>query len=179
MAKKCLLIVAAVGFVLSLGAVAEAQRCFDNVFPLRCNGQWDIISAAGLGDEASLMRIVVTDPLPINIFPQNVSVRVCDIGTLNDRYSAEVFRLAAPVDIQRCRTPIGGGCTTAPIPRSALAASDVLFFIIHVVQEDLNGTGIANARFHVLAPGWGTLDVRVLDNTPNAVVELPSGPGCP
>jgi hypothetical protein len=189
MAKKTIFIVGAATFLFSVasldfaGAVVvpgpEGPVCTDNTVPLQCNGQWDILSAASLGDEASLLRITVTDPLPVNPSPQNVAVRVCDVGILNDRYSAEVFRLVGPVNIQRCVTPVGGGCSVSPTALSPFATSDTLFFVIHVVQEDLNGTGIENARFQVTAQGWQTLRVQLLSNTPNVETLLPFGPGCP
>lgn len=175
-------ILVVVGVLLASGTVAEAA-CLNvgSVLgaPPVCNGFWDIIGAAGLGDEASLLTIKVTDPLPINPFGQNVVVQVCDVGTLNDRFSVELFRLTAPVDIQRCVTPIGGICTVIPVPKGLFATSDTLHFIIHVVSEDLDGTGIANARFEVSAPGWDRLTVTVRDSTPNAAVTaLNPGVGC-
>lgn len=176
---KRLLIGSVVTVLLGIAVPAEAQSCNDTTAPVQCNGQIALTSAFALTTGASLMSIVVKDISPINPAAQTVNVRVCDIGSLNDVYSAEIFRTASPKSIARCVTAAGGGCSVSPAPKPASASSDKLFLIVHVLLEDVPAVPPTfNVNFAIFGIGWESLAVKVLSNSSGVQTALPSGPGC-
>ena len=169
-AQKTAIAMVSVAFTLGLTTQAAAQtKCTTNSVPLQCNG---LFTPNGINSVA-LLKIVAKDPAPQNPVGQNVTAQVCDFGTLDDVFSIEIMRTAAPIDIVRCTTAAGSstGCSATPVAKSATAGSDTTFLVIH-------GTGIDQARFEVRAPGWENLTVQRLD-TFSATVVVPSGTGCP
>jgi hypothetical protein len=167
-----LLLAATPGGLLSLGTIGEAAPICNQNPPGECRLQW---SNAG-GVSSSLLKIKVNDIAPNDPAAQHVKVRVCDPGTLDDRFRLTVIRSAAPKDVQACHTFAGDsiGCSVVAA-KAPTATSDTLFVIIQEVVGA--GDDVDGAFVQISAPGWETLKVFVLDNH-NAQVS-PTTLDCP
>ena len=179
MRKTLWLVTSGALLILASAAPAvQAQTCTDNTLPLQCNGLIDFQTFEAIQQGAAFLRIQANDPAPINA-GGDVALRVCDVGTLNDKFGAILMRQTAPRFIDRCVTPTGGSCEATAVPKGGAATQDVLLGVVEVVREDVAQPGVANAAFQVNASGFNTLQVSVLDTTPGTVVAMPAGNGCP